>query len=410
MNLESNQKKGRRERGKSADVAAIAIFLSFLLVFPLLSFVRGDRAFSENENRALAQTPEMTVQRVLNGSFEQDFEAYVQDQIMGRDTMMAWKTAGDRLIGRKDNGNVYFGKKDMLFPIEEIDWKQLSRNIDAASALQQHFEREYGIALTALIAPTAAEVERENLPEHAPVPDQKEAIRLIRERFSGTFCDTQEILSLHRREYIYYRSDHHWTTLGAYYAYRHYQEEILSEKGILDLRQIRTPEEDGFRVTVQGTDFLGTSYSKAPGRTSSKDEIFTIEKDAASENWTDRVTMRIFDAALQCIDERSSLYDEEYLGKKDQYAYFLSGNHPVLVIDKNEESEQGRCLLVIRDSFANCFIPFLVSDFDRIVAVDPRYYRKSLDPLIQEYHVTDALLLYNIMNFSSDKNLLFVSK
>ena len=142
MNLESNQKKGRRERGKSADVAAIAIFLSFLLVFPLLSFVRGDRAFSENENRALAQKPEMTVQRVLNGSFEQDFEAYVQDQIMGRDTMMAWKTAGDRLIGRKDNGNVYFGKKDMLFPIEEIDWKQLSRNIDAASALQQHFIRK----------------------------------------------------------------------------------------------------------------------------------------------------------------------------------------------------------------------------------------------------------------------------
>ena len=80
------------------------------------------------------------------------------------------------------------------------------------------------------------------------------------------------------------------------------------------------------------------------------------------------------------------------------------------MIDKNEESEQGRCLLVIQDSFANCFIPFLVSDFDRIVAVDPRYYRKSLDPLIQEYHVTDALLLYNIMNFSSDKNLLFVSK
>ena len=410
MNSEFNRKESRKGIGRSADLTLITLFLIFLFLFPFLSLTGGEKAFSENENRTLAQKPEWTAQKVLDGSFERGFEAYVQDQIAGRDAMMAWKTTGDRLLGKKDNGNVYFGKKNMLFPVEEIDWAQLSRNIDAASALQQHFEQEYGISLAALIVPTAAEIERENLPKHAPIPDQKRAIRMIQENFSGPFCDTQEILSLHKQEYIYYRSDHHWTTLGAYYAYRQYQEEILFGKTAMDVNRIEAPEEDGFQITVRGNDFLGTTYSKAPGMTSCKDEIFTIEKNADSEHPAASLTMRIFDASLRCTEERKSLYDEEYLRQKDQYSYFLSGNHPVLVIDKKEKSNPRRCLLMIRDSFANCFIPFLVSDFDCIVAVDPRYYRKSLDPLVREYDVTDALLLYNTMNFASDKNLLFVSK
>ena len=131
--------------------------------------------------------------------------------------------------------------------------------------------------------------------------------------------------------------------------------------------------------------------------------------------------MYIADASFTSERTMESIYDESFLAKKDQYSYFLSGNNPVTVIEKavdekkrTEETgsnpESVKNLLIIKDSYANCFIPFLTADFDRIVAVDLRYFRKSPDELIEKYKITDVLILYNILNFAADKNLIYLAK
>ena len=255
-------------------------------------------------------------------------------------------------------------------------------------------------------------------------------------------------LLAHSDEYIFYKTDHHWTTLGAYYAYRQYADycDISDQKtgasanggssSCDDAFAYEAPADAGYTETIVSANFLGTNYSKAPGINIKPDTITRMEKSVAdssanAENGAGNgnIRMSILSANLECEKTFDSVYDESYLDKKDKYSYFLSGNNPVTFIEtERDASENGgvnmqaaedsnaygkggrRNLLVVKDSYAHAFIPFLTSDFDTITAVDMRYYRSSLSGIIAEYEITDILVLYNVLNFASDSNLIYLAR
>ena len=449
--IEKNKKEtgGKYSKGLKniENMITAVLFAAVFCVFLLASLILPDREFSENENRYLAKMPTLKAAAVADGSFSADFELYAQDSLAGRDALMMLKTAGDRALGRKDNGSVYFGKNGYLFAIEKVDSVQLEKNIGYMEKFCAAAE-ENDINVNVIVTPTATEILADRLPQNAPVPDQSEAIGKIKERLGDHFIDVTDNLRAHSDEYIFYKTDHHWTTLGAYYAYRQYadycdisdQKTGVSANGGSILRSdafdYELPADAGYTETIVSASFLGTNYSKAPGINIKPDTITRMEKSVAdssanAENGAGNgnIRMSILSANLECEKIFDSVYDESYLDKKDKYSYFLSGNNPVTFIEtERDASENGgvnmqaaedsnaygkggrRNLLVVKDSYAHAFIPFLTSDFDTITAVDMRYYRSSLSGIIAEYEITDILVLYNVLNFASDSNLIYLAR
>ena len=196
--------------------------------------------------------------------------------------------------------------------------------------------------------------------------------------------DVYDTLRNHRDEYIYFRTDHHWTTHGAYWAYA----ELLTRWGMTPLAR------EDFTVRTVSDAFYGTTYSKA--------NLYTIRPDTVERY--DPVTANPCTMKLDGKDTvYDSLYDESFLDKKDKYSYFLGGNHRIYEIDTSVKN--GRTLLVLQDSYAHCMIPFLAQHYEKIVVADLRYFLTPVEELLTEYAVTDVLALYNIETFSTEASV-----
>ncbi|MBQ4339751.1 MAG: hypothetical protein IJC41_01985 [Firmicutes bacterium] len=370
-----------------SNILVSVAFLVFIAGFFGVSLFLEDKVFSESENRHLAGSPELSLDRVADGSFSKDFEAYVQDQFPERDGLMSLKTTSEKALGKKDNGLVYFGEDGYLFALEDIDMEQLDKNISYINK----FAEENDIDMKIMVVPTASEVLNDKLPEHLYLNAEKNAFDAIEKGVDIPFEDVRDELKEHSDEYIYYRTDHHWTVLGAFYAY-----ESISDRDV---------ELDDYEIKEVSRDFLGTNYSKALLSTIGPDSIhrFDLENDKA------KYRMEIYDKGIvtKRFDEP---YDPEYLLQKDKYSYFLSGNNPVTVIEKSKKEETEKNTLVVKDSFAHCFIPFIAAERNIVVAADMRYYRNGLAELIEEYEIDEVLFLYNIVNFSNDRNIVFINR
>ena len=401
-------------------VKNIIISTIFLLItggLLIVSTLLPDKNFSDNENRNLAKLPQITQKNITDGSLGDDVENYAQDHFAYRNFFMSLKSSTDRISGKKDNGRVYFGKNGYLFSIEDIDYKQLEKNISYLNDLKNKidaYNKEksdtgmlpsvYGdIRMSVMVVPTATEILKQYLPEEAYVPNESNAIEKIEKEVECEFINTIDILKEKSDEYIYYRTDHHWTTLGAKYAYEKWANVYLSKEPI------------DYTVSTVCNDFFGTNYSKALLPFTEPDIIERFdhkqESDQEKEN-RDIAVMTTYKNPDEITGTYDGVYDVNYISKKDKYSYFLAGNNPITIISKGEGKICGteRNILVLKDSYAHCLVPFLTDDFDNIIAVDMRYYKGSQVDLIERYDITDVLLLYNILNFSNDTNLVYLTK
>lgn len=404
-----NHKVNDTNKKNTDNILPIAFIV---IIFGILfaSLIAKDVGFSENENRPLAKFPEVNAKSISSGQFEKDFESYTQDHVIFRDQFMRLKTFADRAMAKRDNGNVYFGKDGYLFAIEEVDSAGLEKNAKALNIFADAVSEKTSATLDIMIVPTATDILGSKLPESAPVPDQRSALSMLSRNIKkAEFIDVREELKSHADEYIYYKTDHHWTTLGAAYAYTAY----LKKAGLRPDAAQDCDSLADYDVTAVSGDFRGTNYSKAMLAPGGFDRIERFDKKEGGKP----VRLIHMDAQGNVIKELAGLYDESYLSKRDKYSYFLSGNSPLTLItggnnkkieiDKQIENCKGeKNLLVIKDSFANCFVPFLAEDFDNILLVDLRYYRGNSLKLAEEFSAERILILYNILNFSQDTNIL----
>lgn len=374
------QQKKRSRRTVTEQGAFLAIFLLLcLLAFALVNALARDREYSPAENRKLAQLPKFSLSALTDGSYFAAWEDYLADQFVGRDTWITLNLQASRLLGAKEAGGVYLCADDYLMePPAAPDEEALKRNLDAINAFAARHEN---LQLCMSVVPNAACVMAEKLPANAPVRDQRQDIQDIAARVQGvSFLNVTDALTQHADEAIYYRTDHHWTSLGAYYAFS----DMAAGLGI----EQPSEEYDVFPVTDS---FEGTLASKS-GCHAVTDviELYVPKTDIEYYVTVDG-------------ERTATMYDREKLEEKDQYAVFLGGNDAR--VDITTTAETGRTLLIFKDSYANCFLQFLLPYYDRIILLDARYYYGDADSVISREGVTEVLFLYNANTFLTDRVL-----
>lgn len=382
---------------KKVRIIIIIVFIGFFVLISGASLIIKDREFSPNENRYLAETPELSWDNILSGKFQDGLEDYLRDQVCFRDGWITVKTGIQKACGDTDIGGAYVGKDSYDFEKitpEDVDEKQVDRNIKAVEdyfmTASETIDKQ---KLSFLLVPTSGLVMQEKLPKNARLFDQAKYIDQVQKAMKDyNFVDVRDTLMDRNDEYIYYKTDHHWTSAGACLAYDVWSERTGGE----------AETEDGLVKNVVSDKFRGSLYSKILDADSAYDEIWTygLQKDEAFGSKDCTVT----------IDEKQqldSIYDDEKLQEKDKYAYFLGGNYGQVHIQNQKAASKakGKNILIIKDSFANSFVPFVTQDYENIYMVDLRYYNGDMKAYLQEHEITDVLVLYNISNFISDRNI-----
>lgn len=382
------RKKRRRQNRRRLQERMIAIlFLGVIAVICLINFATKDKEFSAKENRMLQQKPVLSLSSLESGRWMEQYETYVSDQFAGRDFWVTLKTRVDLLSGKRKSNGVFKGKDGYL--LEDIalpDKEQLATNLQAMRTFRENYKE---VPMYVMIAPNAANIESEKLPEFAVTADQEKQFQKIKEELGTVYqwVDVSSALKKHKDEAIYYHTDHHWTTLGAYYGFGALADAMGLEMGkISDMKPYAVSDS-----------FNGTLSSTSGYETNRKEPVYIY----ASEN--PEKAVRVIVTNVNEMKKTATLYDASKLEGKDQYALFLGGNYSRLDIKTTSESKER--LLLIKDSYANSVIPFLAPYYREIIVIDPRYYYDDIGSVMAEKQITSVLFLYNGNTFVKDNSI-----
>ncbi len=386
------------------NIAITALFLTLIFGFGIAFWVVPDADFSPEENRTLQTFPALSAEDWLDGKVSSRLINYYSDQFPLRDMWLSLHAAVELGAGRGESNGVLLGKNQQLAVrrfdayislterMEDTDCydpTHVQKGLDAVIALDKTLS-EAGIPLCVLLAPRTIDVTIGDFAYPATLPDRLDAA--IRTAFGEAGVNSVELLDTFREmhesgEYVYFRTDHHWTTKGAYTAYAAVMESWGMGGAILpaDLFTVRTVP-----------DFYGTTYSRSGMLFVLPD---TLEIWEASDS-------RFSDSRYTVVDERgvtvieSGFISEKYLSEKDKYGAFLDGTHSVLHITDKEAAARGETrprLLLARDSFANSMVPFLARHFD-ICMVNLSGGKTNLSELAAEYNCDRVLIVCNREN------------
>ncbi len=365
-------------------------FLAFICVFAFGSVIAKDRDFSDMENRNLTKFPEITGESIISGEFTEGFEKYMSDQIIFKDFLVKLKVTENLALNQKYINGVYFAE-DMLIQDYQSPYNQLGANI---SYVNEFVEANPDLNCTWLLIPNACYVYEDRLPSYASCYDQSEVLAYIYGSVSDEIAVTDcfDELMANKEEYIYYKTDHHWTMQGAYIGYEVY----LDFVGVEDASEDHV--ENGYDIKEGSEEFYGTLYSNAPTFDAKSDEVLLYHKpdgeyivEYLDEGWTS-----------------DSLYNYENLEIKDKYTTYLDGNHSIIKITSNAVSGDNGKLLVVKDSYAHSFLPLLADNYSEIIVVDLRYYHESVSALAKENDIENVLFINNIEFLSTDNNFLWL--
>ena len=359
------------------------IFLGAVAVIFLLNLFVPSRTFSADENRNLAQRPKFSLAALANGDFFRDFNTYESDQFVGRDMWMNLRSFGTAILGNRESSNVFFGKNGYLLSKPVVpDAKNVS---GTEAAINDFAGRHRDLKLNFLMVPDAASILTDKLPLNAPVEDQISDIRGFENGLDSRIgiIDAIGVMQKNKEQKIYYKTDHHWTSLGAYEVFL----------GAANQLGIDSPITDNSIYTVSDS-FQGTLASRS-GRHTSRDSIEIYQPDGTDVEY--------YVTYPDTGEKSTSMFVSEKLKEKDQYQVFFGGNHPLVEI--RTTANNGRNLLVFKDSYANSFMQFLYPYFQSIIMVDPRYYYDDIETAITSYGITDVLFLYSADTLLLDTNL-----
>lgn len=375
------------------DIVITVLFCLFVGSFTLLHIITPDKDYSERENRVLESLPELTFDSLFSGEYTSNMTKYLSDQFPARDLFVSVKASTERIAMRMENSGIIFGDDSLTARLGDPDTENLDTNITSADKFAAAVEKE-GITCIFAPAPRRVDVCIDDLPASYGDRAQNELWDLIdsyADSFSGTFVSglRGRLLSFDSLDdEVYYRTDHHWTSLGAYYAYDLLYSSLpesiadpLTKKRLQDF----TPE----TVTE---DFYGTSYSSSGASWVSPDTItlYRFEGD-------DTIPVTVADTG----ETYEGLYREEFLDTVDKYSVFLGENAGRVDIGYGDRPT----IMVIKDSFAQSIVPFFASQYD-VIMIDPRYYSGSIYRTVLEEQPDAVIILMNVDTLTTDDVLL----
>ena len=349
-----------------SDILCVALCAVIIFSFAVAIFAKPQQSFSERENRTLALFPAPTSESIVNGRFFDNVTGFYTDQFPLRPFFTALKANCERVILRHESNGIIFGKNDTLIPRGETDTETLEKNLSALRILKEN------TGACICIVPRAIDVLEGELPSICDTSIERGAWKYVDKALAERIDLTNTLKAADERgEYVWYKTDHHWTTDGAFVAYT----ALADALGVQPY-----PISDFERVTVS-EEFLGTSFSKSGLYSSVCDSVTLYRYEGDTE-------LSVYN--YETKETKNGLYSFDKLTQKDKYLVFLGGNYSRITITK--KSAQRPKLLLIKDSFANAMIPFLARHFDLDV-IDPRYFVGDISELISAEKYEKSLIL-----------------
>ena len=337
------------------------------------------KIFSEFENRNLKTNVRFSINKFVNGSFQEEYEEYINDQFPLRNQWISIKSLNEYLLGKIENNGIIYGENKWLFEkFTSLNKVKLSNNINAIN----QFSKKYDKSVSVMIVPNSYEIYNEDLPRGLYQIEQE---KIIKDLYSNLiYSNNINLLDKFKNEknnYIYYKTDHHWTTYGAYLAYCSFIESIGMKP--INLNYYNSNEINGF---------YGSYFSKA--------KPFNISSDIIKYYDFEDLEMNILGEEVY-----NSIYDFSKINSRDKYSMFIRGNNALTIIN-NKNLKNGKKILVIKDSFANSLVPFLTQNFEEVHIIDLRSFNIKISNYMEENDFDNILVLYNFINLATDSDII----
>jgi len=362
----------------------VCFIFFFVLVFMLaVQILEEDKKMSQTENRVLATFPDATISNVVDGSFMTKIEEYFSDQFYEREKIVSAKTVISRLLGKKEINDVYLGSDNRLFEVpSEFDNDKVQNTITSMNSFSGGCKIENKFLI---IAPNATEIYPDNLPKYLELRQQEEEIKQI---YSNIESDVIKIDAVHtlkasNDKNLYFKTDHHWTSEAAFLVFDEFME----------MAEIPYSKKDYEKIILSNS-FYGT-LSSSSGIYEKPDEITAILPQ--------KYEGKYYVHNLDTLEKTASVLFPEKLKERNHYEVFFGGNYGKLQIQTDNLNSQS--ILIIKDSYANCFIPLLIPYFEKIVVIDPRYFSEEINNVLEDNNFTHLLYVYNLNTFVEDVSL-----
>lgn len=363
------------------------LFCGVIALFFLLFWVLPKETSSLEERRVLAEAPQLSLGAVLDGSFEKESETYLADHFPCRKFFVGAYRYLQSYTGRNGESGVYRGEEGYLFQTPQREENRLRAN----AAAVKDFGEKSAVPVELMLVPSSGAVLESLLPQNHLSYGEEEQYREVKD-ILGDRVDCLPVGDgLHRSkdQEIYFKTDHHWTSYGAYLGYLTY----------CDAHGLTPLSEDAF-AKKSFEDFYGTNYAKSGLWGTAPDTI---------ELWLppQEVTVEFTEDSQENSTTSPSLFFPEALQGMDPYNIYLNGNHSLVKITNDHVAEG--TLLVVKDSYANALVPFLSQQYHTIYMVDLRYYRKQPVSALSEKIAPDSVLfLYSMAQFQEDTNFIWL--
>jgi len=394
---------------KYSTAVVFCLFIGFFGLLSLLNF--GNKLITKPEDRQEMTMEKLSKQSLLDGSFATSFESFFSEQFVMRSTFVEFGKEVELLKGigsgetqlldhhvldivQTTTSVQKIDKKleEELYSddgVKETTWGQIliynsaamtlntfseTAAINYADSINRYGEKFPALNIYSMLIPTQVEFIESDHYRSLSVP-QSETIAQINTLLSDRIktVDVLGILHEHRNEYLYYRTDHHWTQRGAYYAYKVFAQALGEEVPAIDDYSMSTAE-----------NFLGSLYkvtlNKSIAETPDSIEVFDPFTAHSYKSLQDQIKYNDGQVLLK-----------KWLAEEEKYAVFLGGDQAIVEIQT--ELKNGRRMLVLKDSFANALVPFLVDIAETIIVVDPRFYDGDIESIVSEYEITDLLFV-----------------
>lgn len=383
--------KGAVIMKKKRLLLPMIVFLIFIFVMAVLFIVTPKTNYSSLEKRYLEDFPEAKLEAIANGEFEEGFENYLADHFPIRNMWVGLNAYANFAVGNNGANGVYNADEGYLINEPVSDDNRIDTNLKALT----DFREKIDVKMTFLLAPSTGYIMKDELPlVHNEYRDD-DYFNNIKTELNGKNIDFVDVRSRFKSEtqsgnQLYYRTDHHWTTLGAYTAYS----QLMTTLGKTPARksEFRLESHDGF---------YGTTYSKS-GFWFNMGDTIELWKNPKNDN---KISLDITEGSE--TKSYDTLYFTDHLNEDDKYPVFIDGNHALETIT-NKNVKSGK-VLVIKDSFAHSMAPFLAENYNTVTLVDLRYYKNSISELVKSGGYDEVLVIYGIDNFATDTDMVWLS-
>lgn len=378
-------------RNKIGKYIPAVVFLIFIYGMALWFLFSPKTDYSSSEKRYLQKFPDANVEKVLSGEFGSEFETFFADQFPQRNTWVGINAYTTLAEGNNGASGVYNCKNGCLINKPVSTENNLDKNISAVA----DFAKSIDTPTTVMLVPSTGYIADDVLPTFHDKYNDDEDISRISSTLSKDKIGFVDLRERFKSEYkngsqLYYKTDHHWTTKGAYTGYQ----ELCKALGV-------TPIDDSTLKKDSYPDFYGTTYSSSGFWLTPPDNI---EIWSNPNNSSKNISVKITEGAN--IKTSGSMYFTDHLKEDDKYPVFIDGNHALTEIT-NTNAKNGTILL-IKDSFSHSLAPFLAENYSKVVLVDLRYYKESVSDLVTTYNPEQVVVLYGIDNLATDTDIVWL--